>query len=947
MNNSIKFWDDHVVLQHIGTELNWLFSYLDENNYNEISFIDIGGNVGKFYDEVSKKYSVKKCVIVEPSKLLFHYMKDKYKNDENVFIYNFGISNVVGNFHFDDSSLNYWVNNQPDNSINLGLSKINNTSGDTFFTTMDFFMENFNTIDPKNITFIKIDTENRDLQILDDLKKYLKKYKINPFILFENNFHNELTRDVADKIITDFCNDCGYEMINLDIPGDNFIKPIKNFYTENYEMEKVFSSIYENCLWGNNEHSQYHGSSGDGSSPEHNLDYIQFVKNFINNNNIKSVSDGGCGDWRLGSLLFYNMDIEYNGYDIYSDLIEFLKTEYVKPNFGFTHLDIFNNRDQIKNADLLIVKDVMQHWDDASTKEFVDWIIDSKKFKFVLITNCSSGLVGMSQEGCTGGWRGLSCEHPIFKDKGFLPVLKYHTKEVMLYHTKEVILYQHSNNPINEIYKLINNFKIDKKYWNYTNLSGEDYSNRSKPGPYIKLTIKIAKMLGLKNFVEIGSTRFAVSNKCIEYYNKENEPFKSPPCCTDGHCGFFFGEEGFNVNTVDIDINCETQIRWSYSNVGKEFPNNVKINIPKDGIEFLKKFDEKIDILYLDGWDIGTPNYALRHLEAYLAAEDKLSDVHLILIDDTDFSTPNGGKDYLLSPHLIEKGYVPLFNGRQTLFINTINVNVNLPIIQDNFVNSFNEDKITPLVVLSMSTTPNRLNETREGWGIKPCIDRLVNLSYPNYEIHLNIPYINHKTQQEYIIPEWLIQYEKKYQNLKIFRCHDYGSITKIVPTLLRISDPELMIITVDDDLNYHDGFIEYHLNKRKVYPNSVLGFAGIGSIDNSCHFCTTLKKDTRVKVIEGYKTVSYLRKFFKEDFFNEFVGQSWSDDILLSAYLGKENIEKIVMNYDLDTVFNPIVESFPIINSIPNEKSGCSLYREKSVSDNSEKYYKLGFLEK
>ena len=91
-----------------------------------------------------------------------------------------------------------------------------------------------------------------------------------------------------------------------------------------------------------------------------------------------------------------------------------------------------------------------------------------------------------------------------------------------------------------------------------------------------------------------------------------------------------------------------------------------------DGIEFLKTCPFKIDILFLDGWDKGTPDYAEQHLEAFKSSTDKLSDTHLILIDDTDYLTEDGGKDKLLSPYLMENNYSMLFNGRQTLFINTV-----------------------------------------------------------------------------------------------------------------------------------------------------------------------------------------------------------------------------------------------------------------------------------
>ena len=221
-----------------------------------------------------------------------------------------------------------------------------------------------------------------------------------------------------------------------------------------------------------------------------------------------------------------------------------------------------------------------------------------------------------------------------------------------------------------EINKLIHEFKVNKKFWTHHNLSGDDYDNhRSKPAPYIKKTIQIAKLLGLKNFVEIGSTRFAVTKKCIDYYDEKFHDYVAPPCCCDGHANFFWVEAGFEVYTVDIDENCKNGVSWSYSNLGKEMPKNLHIEIPKDGIEFLNEFQGTIDVLYLDGWDVGTANYAQNHLNAYLAAKPKLSETHIIVIDDTDYITDEGGKDKLLSPLLIDEGYFLLFNGRQTGFL--------------------------------------------------------------------------------------------------------------------------------------------------------------------------------------------------------------------------------------------------------------------------------------
>jgi hypothetical protein len=80
-------------------------------------------------------------------------------------------------------------------------------------------------------------------------------------------------------------------------------------------MESIFTYIYENKIWG--------GTSGDGSTIEYNIsDYIPFLKNFIIDNNIKTVVDIGCGDFQCGEQIYNELDILYTGYEAYLKLIE-------------------------------------------------------------------------------------------------------------------------------------------------------------------------------------------------------------------------------------------------------------------------------------------------------------------------------------------------------------------------------------------------------------------------------------------------------------------------------------------------------------------------------------------------------------------------------------------------------------------------------------------------
>lgn len=73
---------------------------------------------------------------------------------------------------------------------------------------------------------------------------------------------------------------------------------------------EVFTKIYETCEWGDNNNTDYKGSSGGGSSISFNEEYIKFLKQFIDTNNIKKVIDLGCGDWQSSHLIYLNTNIE-------------------------------------------------------------------------------------------------------------------------------------------------------------------------------------------------------------------------------------------------------------------------------------------------------------------------------------------------------------------------------------------------------------------------------------------------------------------------------------------------------------------------------------------------------------------------------------------------------------------------------------------------------------
>ena len=78
---------------------------------------------------------------------------------------------------------------------------------------------------------------------------------------------------------------------------------------------------------------------------------------------------------------------------------------------------------------MCILKDVIQHWSLKKIYSFLDYLTESKKFKYILIVNCCNQR--RDNVDCeVGDWRQLSCD--------FLPLKKYNINKIGNYNTKEV-----------------------------------------------------------------------------------------------------------------------------------------------------------------------------------------------------------------------------------------------------------------------------------------------------------------------------------------------------------------------------------------------------------------------------------------------------------------------------------------------------------------------------
>jgi hypothetical protein len=241
-------------------------------------------------------------------------------------------------------------------------------------------------------------------------------------------------------------------------------------------------------------------------------------------------------------------------------------------------------------------------------------------------------------------------------------------------------------------------------------------------------------------------------------------------------------------------------------------------------------------------------------------------------------------------------------------------------------------------VIITLTTVPERLNQPVED-GFKIVLRSICEQNYENYEVHLNLPKVYKITNEPYVIPNWLYEYDEKYQNLKIFRTEDFGPPTKVIPTILR-EEKETLLIVVDDDLVYHPDMIKEHVKYHQQLPNSVILYDGRSLVppkygDLRDSWVLTVPEVSRVKELQHYKSASYFVKYFENDFFSNFVGKTKSDDVLMSYYFKFKKIKMFVVPYEPEIekvrtydewYKNQGVTTFPVTrhsNSVMN--TGCN----------------------
>jgi SAM-dependent methyltransferase len=193
-------------------------------------------------------------------------------------------------------------------------------------------------------------------------------------------------------------------------------QPVKDAYRRLVPrtMARAFGEVYRDEVWG--------GGSGRGSTPENTVAYRGLVEGFLREHHIRSVVDIGCGDWAFAHLTDWG-SVDYLGLDTVPSVIAANARRY-GPRFRFGALDV--SRESLPSADLVIIKDVFQHWPNDEIRRFIPRL---SIYRFALITNDAFPGRDLNTDIAMTGYRPIDLRMSPFH-LGAKELLRYGTDEV-------------------------------------------------------------------------------------------------------------------------------------------------------------------------------------------------------------------------------------------------------------------------------------------------------------------------------------------------------------------------------------------------------------------------------------------------------------------------------------------------------------------------------------
>lgn len=147
---------------------------------------------------------------------------------------------------------------------------------------------------------------------------------------------------------------------------------------DNLSLTETFSLIYREGIWGRASGQAF--DSGPGSADEITLPYVAALQRFLGQHGIRSVTDLGCGDFRVGRRVSALVD-QYIGVDCVPELIAHLRATEAREGVSFHCLDL--TQASPPPAGAALIRQVLQH---LSNEQIASVLRRCAHYPFLVIT---------------------------------------------------------------------------------------------------------------------------------------------------------------------------------------------------------------------------------------------------------------------------------------------------------------------------------------------------------------------------------------------------------------------------------------------------------------------------------------------------------------------------------------------------------------------------------
>jgi len=170
-----------------------------------------------------------------------------------------------------------------------------------------------------------------------------------------------------------------------------------------------------------------------------------------------------------------------------------------------------------------------------------------------------------------------------------------------------------------------------------------------------------------------------------------------------------------------------------------------------------------------------------------------------------------------------------------------------------------------------MTTTPARVAH------IAPALFSVLAQTLPPTRIHLYVPETCLRTDEPYVIPEWLVHVAAVHPALEVTRIEeDYGPATKLLPSLARYQGPDTRLVTVDDDVILEAHTLEELMAASVKDPQSAYGMMGVAADGRFVHAEWVAESGLErcaVTLLGGYRSVLYPRSAWNDSIWDDYRG--------------------------------------------------------------------------